>query len=550
MAINNRKYLLNSDGRVFIREKSNCCPIPYEFYNCMRLDGLQKSFGEPTSQFCPSPDKVGEFIEVATIEAAETRMTTSLVGRIPISYDSILYDMAQKGCEFDVQVHFGICSDLSDFAEFESAIVLENVSVTTYSTDQLGALTPDENALVNETVALSVGNWYSIRHLKFTDIGSRGPMADTASRSYLTSLTCSPEGCIGCCDDECLIFVLVGNHALNQQEMWVSKDVGNTWVGPTVIPGSAFLVGFTHEISSNTTTLYCDGEDIYITSTLSGPQGIIWRASKSDLLNNIANFTIVFQNNALLPGTTGYVSLTKFKDRWFAIRQRTLAAAEAATVRVLNLNLDGSNTFTNVYDPNIHGPSDRPDRSEWGLINYNDEVLLVGVESVFNGTNQAYFAYSYDGFTWEEVLMTYNGQPVIAQRTRPLPLGKNRWLITATAGDNVTGRLFCTLDAGKNFSLVNPNINASSLVKAFNNNIAYAIRGNTLRTKFYRTYDMGVNFKLMPEDGIVTQLPDAGSSTGNADINFCKDDPNFVIIGAPNNAPGQIYRPGILWKLN
>jgi len=548
MALSNRKYLLSSDGRVFIREKSECCPIPYEFYNCMRADGIQKSFGEPTSQFCPSPKRTGSYEEVAVIKAAPTRATTNLVGRIPLSYDSILYKLGKEKCEFDVQVHFGTCSELDNFAEFESAIVLENVRVTAYNTDQMGSLTPDENALVNETIALSVGNWYSIRKLNMTNIGINGPLVG-AGKTFFNVHTCSAYGCVDCCVDDCLLIALVGNTVLDRQEVWVSKDVGNTWIGPNVIPLSNFFTAaLLAESSIRSTSIACDKDDILIGSTINIPPGTqgfprIWRISKQDLLDLTSNFSLVWQQNVVLTAVNN-ANLTEFKGRWYVNTTGSGAIGSSAGWAIREVLLNGTNGYPLIYDPNVHAASDRPHRSIWGLRSYKDEVMLVGVESLFAGTNQAYFAYSYDGVTWEQILMTYNGQPVLGQRTAPVPLGKNKWLISVTS-PTLPPATYCTLDGGQTFTLIEQNVRGVTMHSWLNNNIAYGVTGSGLRNKFYRSYDLAASWRKMPEDG-VTVLPNDVSNGENSYVAFCSKDPNQVILGNPSNL--GVYGTGSIWR--
>lgn len=158
--MSNSTPLTTKQARIFLLEKRAGPGNKPDYQSCMKPMGVSQSFGDITKIEVPSPTRYGQFEEVASIRGEQERMITSLVSRYAIDLASTLIRMAKKRCAVDVQSHFGLCQDPSDFNSFTSAIIMEDVAITNYSTDDLGALESGEDAKVDETGDLSVKNWY------------------------------------------------------------------------------------------------------------------------------------------------------------------------------------------------------------------------------------------------------------------------------------------------------------------------------------------------------------------------------------------------------
>ena len=222
-----RPILLSGDSRVFIKENTLCCGSNYNFHSCMRMGELDKSYGDITPEYCPDPENYGRFIEIDFIEGEDSRATTSLVGRLPRKLISPVYRLAIAKCAFDLQLHFGLCENPSNFNEYDNVLILEDVSVTNYSTDPLGALTPDENSSILETIQLSVGQYYWVNKLlPKTSLGNiLGELIDITQ--------CSGVGCSACCDGcDVIHYALVFNDP--DYVLYTSYDCGESWINSTI----------------------------------------------------------------------------------------------------------------------------------------------------------------------------------------------------------------------------------------------------------------------------------------------------------------------------
>ena len=187
---------VNSLSRVFLIEGRAGPTHEPTFESCLKMMGLDQALGDVTRIECPDPNTPGKFIEVGTFRGAEERASTELVGRFAIDLRSTLIRLAKQGCPVDVQLHLGQCQDLSDFTAFEQVIVFEDVLATNIGTDELGALGSDEQGLINETLAISIGNYY-----QYFPIGFAERAATIVTNQVIDVVICDAIGC-GNCEDE------------------------------------------------------------------------------------------------------------------------------------------------------------------------------------------------------------------------------------------------------------------------------------------------------------------------------------------------------------
>ena len=145
-------------SRIFIRRNS-CTTFSYS--HCIKFGGFDISFGEVVPIYCPSPNTLDEFIEIATITGTESRGTANLGSYLSIDEYTLLEQLFHAQCSFDLIVAFGECSIPTDLTTFRKIIVFQDARLTSYSLSSLTATSPDERAVVEETAAISIGSTYS-----------------------------------------------------------------------------------------------------------------------------------------------------------------------------------------------------------------------------------------------------------------------------------------------------------------------------------------------------------------------------------------------------
>lgn len=217
--------------RVFLIEGRARPDHAHSYESTMRLTSLSQSFGDITKIEVPDPLKYGSYIEVGEIRGSQERATVSLEGRYALDLKSDLLRLAKQGCKIDLQLHMGQCQDPSAFDDFSKALILEGVDITAYNTDDLGALASGDEALINESVDLSVKNVYEVLPLTFAR------RADNIITNEVVDIVVVGNVSCGECDessDGCKLIVAVtiaaGGSPGTSPDIVYSNDNGATWV--------------------------------------------------------------------------------------------------------------------------------------------------------------------------------------------------------------------------------------------------------------------------------------------------------------------------------
>jgi len=232
----NRAIATNDTARGWIFKSSVFVnDDPPELFNCLAIDGLSRDFGEPTRIECPDPDQYGNFIEIGTVGAETSRLSTSLSGRFSRTELSSLYKLASSNCAFDMQIHMGQCQRPDRRNEYDKVLVLENVTITNWSTDPLVAMTSGDRAVINESADISVGNYYEVVNLVYTIRGETQSVDGTlVSAEYYDIRNC------GTCNrsDGCQKVFAVSTDGFG----YYSVDGGVNWTRTLIADAAAAIV--------------------------------------------------------------------------------------------------------------------------------------------------------------------------------------------------------------------------------------------------------------------------------------------------------------------
>lgn len=150
------EILRNTQGRVFV---STSELDRFKYYGAMSVGPIEKSL--PAIEPVFTVDLRGNVVKVAEVKDHNVQMSSaSLTGYIPIAAPSSLEKLIKKNGT-NIQIHYGTCSNPSDFNTFESAIVLRGVSLTNYSISEPSTLAPNK-AIIQETANISIDESYRI----------------------------------------------------------------------------------------------------------------------------------------------------------------------------------------------------------------------------------------------------------------------------------------------------------------------------------------------------------------------------------------------------
>jgi hypothetical protein len=462
-------------GRVFINSKGP--GNKYLYHSCMKIDGIDKSLGDVTPIYCPDPIEYDKFIEVATVKGADGRATSTLTAYLPINTISPLEEIYNQGCSFDLQVHYGTCTKPDAFNEFESAIVLTDVRFTSYGLSTLTARTPDERAVVDETAAISIGNFYRILPIKET----RLPVIFLPTNAYSFGIVnVSSKSCGDNCDTRstgCDTWVTGVINASDTISFVYTTDGGVTW---TPVSAAASTL---HNGDVRSANMVVHGGYIYFTTT-AGTTASFYRTSIDSILNG-ASDTVKIMPDA----TTTFIYEMKASENyvWYAGQR----ASTTSTVRAFDPSLGTFQQFTG--DTQTFRALDALD---------DDHVLVGGLSGTL------YYSTSYGVFT--EITTPFPTATVTGVKM----FSANRWLVATSNGT------YLTTNAGSTFNLVSASTNWARL-SFYDDNTGYL--NSTTGTS--RTLDGGNTWSK------ISSL----TTFSTNDLQVCEYNPNvyFVVGGDP-----------------
>lgn len=481
-----------ANTRVFIidgRARPDHAPV---YHSCIRMMGLTQGYGDIERIECPDPYNYGKFIEKAQIRGATERPTTSLEGRYPQDALSTLMTLARKGCAFDAQLHFGACQDPSSFNEYDKALLFEDASLTSYNTDDLGALASGDNAGINETGDLSGADAYEVVPLSVTN---KTPVL--VVNEVLDVVICDNISCGDCetqsdgCEKIYGITVYAGGSPDTKADFVYSIDGGNNW--------------FVHDIDSltseNPSAVDCLGDYVVVVSNDSGS---LHYALKSEM-DGITDPTWT-------EVTTGFVTGGEPNDIWST----------------------GSYAFIVGDGGYVYGSSDATsgvDVLDAGVAETDNLLCVHGTSASFaiaGGQNGA-LIFSADGELWG------------ASPTSPVGVGtsiltcwaktSSEWFVGCS-----NGRLYYTLNQGVTWTeKAFPGSGAGVVydIVFSSDSVGYLAHASaTPRGRILRSIDGGYSWKLIPEK--------TGTMPANDRFNalaYCTDDVNLVVgVGLADDA--------------
>lgn len=463
---------LNHLARAFLfQEGVDICNVKPFYFPCLSIDSLSQDFGDVTRIECPDPFNAGKFIEVAVVPGEISRMTTTLTTHMSHTQLSQFYRLAGAGCGFDLHLHFGVCVNPTVFNQYDKALVFEDVYVTSYGTDPLVALQSADRAVINETVDISIGRFYEVVPLSYTEQGTTvtantDPLIDSV---YVDTKSCL----VGCGSfDGCQFLVAVSASG----ELIYTDDAGVEWTAPVTAMGATpagigYLSGSIWSYDSTLPAIYITNKENIIDGIASVPVSTGVIAGGVDQANGVSYGLVV--------GAAGLIALVESPDVGFA--------------RVYN----GTLTLEDLTVVNFNS--------------YTDDALIGGENNVLFYTN--------DGVNFEQITTP------TAQATQTItavyPVNDHHFLI-GYGGDH---ELWCTSDGGTTWTQISFSgavLNDDVMdITQTSRHVFWMAAGNQL----WRSIDGGSTFIQQPASK--KTFP---TNTVINDILICQDNPNKVHV--------------------
>jgi len=468
------------------------CGEEGQFANCLSVDALEHSRGDITKIECPSPIRYGEYDEVGSIPGELSRMTTTLSGRLSRTDISAFYQLFKKACSFDLHLHFGLCQQPNNFAQFDKAMVFEDVQVTNFSTDPLIALQSSDRAVINESIDISIGNFYEIVNLQYSQ---RAPLTTVAGPIVAVEV-CDLASCGADCDngsDGCQRMFAVTDDGV----LYYSADGGITWSTIIIVDAGA-------NQPTAVLDMVCWGESLVILDDAN----TLWYINRDDLFDGI---TTVF-------GTL----LTAFA-----------ATGETATALATSLNMIGVIVGTGGHIAlftDLQGTTVLVDAGFTTTEDLLDVYIGANGTAVAVGENGAVI-YSKDGVVW--YLAT---PPAALDLTAVVVKSDKNWIV-----GTINGQLWCTDNSGRTWTRLSYPESATNTspiedLDLSTSHVLYMVTG----TRLYRSIDGGASWLREPNSR--NNLP---TNTTLTTVAACYWNPNFVLVGGESVGGTGIIITGV-----
>ena len=488
-------------SRVFLiegRARGDHVPV---YMGCMSAGGIDWSLGTVSKIDCPSDRQYDAFVERGKSKSESDRPSSSLVGRYAADLESTMIRLARTGCAFDLHYHFGVCTDPQLFNVFQKAVVWEDVDMTKYSTDPLGALEEGDRGAINETGELSAREFYEVLPMAFAEVA-----AAIVTNEIMDVVVCDSVSCGECTDQSggcervySVSLAAGGSPGTPADVVYTLNGAAGPWatseidsLGATEDPtGLACLAGYVVVVSADSCSLhYVLQADLDTVGDETWVENLVGFVDKGTGTCPLDIWSV--GNYAFISAEGGYVYGT---------------ADPTAGVTIL----EAGNAVTNAL---------------WAIHAMNRNVCVAV------GSAGAVIRTGNGGDTWQHM-------------SAPVGLGtslQSVWVKTETEWwvGSSDGRLFETLDGGDTWNLRQNWAGGAVSDIAFSSDNVMTVSHTTAAGvgRLLRSYNGGNSFVVLPESA--GALP--ASSRLNA-IALCEDDVNQVVAVGLDGATDGI----IIW---
>ncbi|KKM62840.1 hypothetical protein LCGC14_1517630 [marine sediment metagenome] len=196
-----------------------------------RADTPEWSLGDITPIHIPDPDAYGRFLVAGKVRGDQSLPTMNILWYYLSDQASVLDRIVRNECDHDIQIHMGECQDPQSFNQgWDKILVLERAGATNWSTTQLGALQPDDRALVTEEVPFTGEILYHIYRQVFSEQAASEIVQEIVDVVICDVVTCGACGLpSNGCDRVLALTLTTGGSPGLAAELIFSADGGDSY---------------------------------------------------------------------------------------------------------------------------------------------------------------------------------------------------------------------------------------------------------------------------------------------------------------------------------
>lgn len=478
---------LNSFSRVWLIPFTAGPRNDPSFEGLARAGAADWARGDITPIYIPDPDRYGQFITAGKIQGERSLPTLQVSFRFRSDGAGVLSRFVRNSCDHDVQVHMGLCQNPQDFnGGWEKILVLQRARPTNWSTPELGAFAPGDEALVDENIDFSGEDLYEIlRQIWATEAASQ-IVQEIIDVTICDAVTCGQCGIPSCgCDIVFALTLSVGGSPGLAAEIIFTENGGETYQDTNVSTLAA---------NQDPNAFACVGSLMVV---ISEDSESIHHAPIGDILEGTETWTEI---------ATGFVAGNGPLAMWAESHSHVWIVAENGYVYFTS----DPTTGVIVQDAGVTVTEDLNDVHAFDILN----VLAVG-------DNNALLLTRNGGTTWTAIT---GPNPAVVLNTCWMAAPDIWWV-----GD-AGGQLWYTVDAGINWTeKLFPGSGTGEVrdIKFANSTVGYLSHDTVAPAgRILRTISGGESWYVVPEGN--SALP------ANDRINAlwpCESDVNVVYAG-------------------
>lgn len=477
---------INNLSRVWFQDGGPGPARSRKYYGNWKAGAVSWGRGDLTVIREPDPNAYGKFIRVGRFRGEPGDPELPITARYTLDRSALMLAARNSECVHALHVHMGECQDPQNFARgWTKALILEEAALTTYGTEALGAMGPDENGAVNEDVPFTGTDIYEVIRLTFAEMAKTEVSREITSVYVCDSVQC---GSCGVSSDGCqVVLALEGGISASpglKPSVIYTSNGGTTWTETAVTTLAANEAG---------TALLCVGENLIV---ISADSESLHYTNLADMIAGSPSWTEVSTGFAAAKGPIAALSLGS-TETWFVGEGGYIYFTDDPTAGV-EVSDAGNATTQDLHS--IHAFD-------------SNNIVAVGASNAVVYTTDG-------GATWASVTGPSVGVVLNAVWMR----SPTEWFV----GD-ASGNLYYTQNSGVTWTAKAFNGSGSGQVrdiKFVTPSVGYLAHSTSAPAgRILRTIDGGYSWYVLPEGAGAIPTNDYVSS-----LALC-DDPNIVFGG-------------------